>query len=197
MRLGVQLVAPQRPKTATNARAVPVQVARRYRSPKSCPMRTWGEEWARCSAAWSLFQRLESWVRRATSHAEPSVRITMAKQPRQPKSLTRRLRAAAKKKPNPQADWRKPAARDRLRSGQTSATSAAPAAQSPPIPTPVRNRKPARCHQDWENAARPVEFATRTMPRIRMRRRPTESARLPSKTPPTAHPIKNVEKITP
>ena len=83
----------------------------------------------------------------------------MTKKSRHPESRMRRLIEAAMKNPTAQADWRTAAAFARLSSGQTSATIAAPAAHSPPIPSAVKKRYRASCHQVSERAAMPVKTA--------------------------------------
>jgi len=92
------------------------------------------------SRSWALTHRSGSLTQRRTNSATTAGATPITKMGRQPDWRRRRLTTAAMRKPAAHADWRMPAALARFCSGQTSATSAAPAAHSPPMPRAVRTR---------------------------------------------------------
>ncbi len=92
------------------------------------------------SSARVLTQRSGSLTHSRTNSATTAGATPTTNIGRQPWSRISRLTTAARRNPAAQADCRRPAALARLSSGQTSATSAAPAAHSPPMPSAVRKR---------------------------------------------------------
>jgi hypothetical protein len=81
-----------------------------------------------------------------------------------------------------------PSAVGRACAGKVSATSAAPAANSPPIPSPTKKRRIANCSQVCASALSPVKPAYISTVIIIVRVRPSLSPIMPNKKPPVAQP---------
>ena len=92
------------------------------------------------SRSWALTQRSRSFTCQRTTNDTKAGSTPITNITRQLWPFKSKLNDAARKNPTAQADWRTPAAFARFPSGQVSATSAAPAAHSPPIPKAVRKR---------------------------------------------------------
>jgi hypothetical protein len=93
------------------------------------------------AASCAFFQVSGSCTLRRISTMRSAGSAPMANTHRQLMALMTSVTNAAKMLPTAESAWRVPSAIARERLGQTSATSAAPAANSPPTPSAIRNRQ--------------------------------------------------------
>jgi hypothetical protein len=105
--------------------------------------------------------------------------------------------AVARNMPSGAAVYRSAPASTRRFSGTTSATIAAPAAHSPPMPRLAIRRNSTSTQMFGANAHAAVPNAYTSIVSSRVRERPMRSATRPNATPPMAHPTSSTLVMTP